>query len=186
MTRIGSPFRAAVLAIATGLILAACSTPGGSTGPSADASAPASTVASAAPSGAMTGTTIQVADSPLGMILTDGDGNTVYLFSPDSANTSTCAAGCIDTWPPVSVEEGGEPIAGDGVSATISTMTRDDGTIQVTVNELPIYHFGGDTAAGQTNGQGVGGKWFVVGADGGMNQGEAAAASTASYGRDGY
>jgi len=124
---------------------------------------------------------IQVADSALGQILADHDGNTVYLFTPDSANSSTCAAGCIDTWPPVSPADGASVTAGDGVTATLGTITRDDGTVQVTVNELPIYYFAGDTAAGQTNGQNVGGKWYVVGADGSMNRAGAAAVNPYDY-----
>ncbi|HUV11534.1 MAG TPA: hypothetical protein VMX12_11190, partial [Acidimicrobiia bacterium] len=28
------------------------------------------------------------------------------------------------------------------------------------------YRFGGDSAKGDTNGQGIGGVWFVVGSDG--------------------
>jgi predicted lipoprotein with Yx(FWY)xxD motif len=188
-----APHRAGALAIASSLfvLLAACSAGGAgstapSTLPSTNPTASPTTGASApAPSEpAASGLVIQVADSALGPILSDQDGNTVYLFTPDSANTSTCGAGCIDTWPPVSLANGEAATAGDGVTATLGTITRDDGTVQVTVNELPIYYFAGDTAAGQTNGQNVGGKWFVVSADGSMNHG--AAASTGAYGRDGY
>lgn len=184
---------AGVLAITAAIfVLAACSAGTGgqsttpSTVPSAAASTPESMAASVPPASepAAAGTTIQVADSTLGQILTDGDGNTVYLFTPDSANTSTCATGCIDTWPPVTVEAGTAPQAGDGVTATLGTITRDDGTLQVTVNELPIYFFAGDTAPGATNGQNVGGKWFVATADGSMNQG--AAASVTSTNDGGY
>jgi predicted lipoprotein with Yx(FWY)xxD motif len=37
---------------------------------------------------------------------------------------------------------------------------------QLKAGQWPLYTFAGDTAAGQTNGQGVGGSWFVVAPDG--------------------
>ena len=51
----------------------------------------------------------------------------------------------------------------------LGTVTRSDGSHQVTYNNLPLYTFTGDSAAGQTNGQGVveqygavSGTWSVV------------------------
>ena len=44
----------------------------------------------------------------------------------------------------------------------LGTLTRDDGTVQVTYNGWPLYHFSGDTAPGDTNGQGLEGVWFLV------------------------
>jgi predicted lipoprotein with Yx(FWY)xxD motif len=185
-----APARAGALAVASGLfvLLAACSAAGtGSVAPTAVPTTNATTNPTASPTTpppsqpAASGLVIQVADSALGMILTDGDGNTVYLFTPDSANTSTCGVGCSDTWPAVSPVDGESVTAGDGVTAALGTITRDDGTVQVTVNELPIYFFAGDTAAGQTNGQNVGGKWFVVAADGSMNRGGAATLTPYRY-----
>ena len=32
------------------------------------------------------------------------------------------------------------------------TITRDDGTIQVTYNGLPLYHYSGDSPPGDTTG----------------------------------
>ena len=68
-----------------------------------------------------------------------------------------------------------------------ATFARDDGTMQVSVNGLPLYTFGGDTAPGDTNGQGVGDVWYVVGANGrrstaGRRRRGATAASTESSG----
>jgi predicted lipoprotein with Yx(FWY)xxD motif len=162
---------------AVSLILAACST-AGSTSASATASASASASASSAaasasasastPASGGAATAINVADSSLGQILTDQDGRTIYRFTPDSANTSTCSGGCADNWPAVTAASA--PTAGSGVTGQVATMTRDDGSTQVTVNGFPVYYFAGDTAAGQVNGQGVGGKWFVITAAGEMHQ----------------
>jgi len=77
---------------------------------------------------------------------------------------SNCNADCLANWPPV--EASGSPTAGDGVTAELGTIDRDDGTTQLTVNGFPAYFFAGDQAAGDTNGQGVSDVWWVFGADG--------------------
>jgi predicted lipoprotein with Yx(FWY)xxD motif len=61
---------------------------------------------------------------------------------------------CTQEWPPLLTD--GDPVAGEGVDATLlGTITRDDGTMQVTYNGHPLYRFEEDTAAGDTNGQDV-------------------------------
>ena len=60
-----------------------------------------------------------------------------------------------------------EALAGEGVDATLlGTITRDDGSTQVTYNGWPLYYFHEDAAAGDTNGQGLGGVWFLVSPEG--------------------
>jgi predicted lipoprotein with Yx(FWY)xxD motif len=108
--------------------------------------------------------TVELADSDFGQILTS-DGRTVYLFMPDAGGAPTCNGGCATTWPPLVAD--GDPTVGDGLDASIfATVTRDDGDVQVTVDGWPLYFFSGDSAPGDTNGQGVGGVWYVVGPDG--------------------
>lgn len=181
--RLGGIFggaRSIVGLAAVSLILAACSSAGStSTSASATASASASASASSAaasasesastPASGGGATAINVADSSLGQVLTDQDGRTIYRFTPDSANTSTCTGNCASTWPAVTAS-GSAPTAGSGVTGQVGTMTRDNGTTQVTVNDFPVYYFAGDSAAGQVNGQGVGGNWFVITAAGEMHQ----------------
>jgi len=113
--------------------------------------------------------TVNVSESTeFGPILVDGEGFSLYLFMADTqgSGTSTCGAddGCATEWPPLISQ--GSPIAGDGVDATLlGTITRDDGLLQVTYNGWPLYLFEEDTAAGDTNGQGIdefGGLWFLV------------------------
>jgi predicted lipoprotein with Yx(FWY)xxD motif len=124
--------------------------------------APATTAAAAPAAG---GTTVGLADLAGGQALVNSEGFAVYLFTKDSNGASACSGGCADAWPAVVAE--GEPTAGDGVDAAkLGTITREDGTVQVTYNGHPLYTYAEDTAAGQTNGQGSGGVWFLVDAAG--------------------
>jgi len=108
--------------------------------------------------------TLEVATSDLGDVLVGEGGMTLYGFKPDEGqDTPTCTGNCAENWPPLI----GDATAGSGVDdSLISTVTRDDSTVQVMYGDYPLYYFSGDTAAGDTNGQGLQGKWFVVGADG--------------------
>jgi predicted lipoprotein with Yx(FWY)xxD motif len=101
----------------------------------------------------------------LGNILVDGDGRTLYVFTKDTKDTSTCYDKCEAAWPPVL--ESDAPKVGDGVTASLlGTTTRKDGSIQVTYNGAPLYYFFKDAAPGDVNGQGVGNVWYVIGPDG--------------------
>jgi predicted lipoprotein with Yx(FWY)xxD motif len=155
-----------VLAIALVPLLAACSAtassaPGAATS-SADESA-SSTVSPTASASASGGTEIEAEDSDLGTILVDAEGNTIYFFANDEEGVSNCTADCLANWPRVVAD--GTPVAGDGVTAELGTLEVSGGA-QLTVNGFPAYYFAGDGAAGDTNGQGVAGIWWVFGADG--------------------
>ncbi len=108
---------------------------------------------------------LSVAASDLGDILVDAEGRTLYLFTNDSDATSVCYDGCEQNWPVFYQEDLGTPGAGVD-QALLGTTDRTDGTVQVTYNGWPLYYFAGDGAAGDTNGQDVGGVWFVVAPDG--------------------
>ena len=56
------------------------------------------------------------------------------------------------------------------IRPSVLAINGGDGTVQATVNGFPVYYFANDAAAGDTNGQGVGGNWYVVGADGELIQ----------------
>lgn len=105
------------------------------------------------------------ADSSLGKILTiEGEG-TVYVFLRDAGGKSACTAGCTTTWPPLEVGDGVG--FGSGVDrGKVGSIQRDDGKEQVTYAGKPLYQFSGDQQPGDTKGQGIGGNWYVVGADG--------------------
>ena len=133
--------------------------------PTAMATATAASTASAAPT--MGGLTLDVASSTHGDHIVDPEGRALYIFTNDSPGTTTCMGECLANWPALTADAGGSAVAGTGVSGELGTITRpDDGTTQVTINDMPLYYFIGDTAAGDVNGQGLIGVWFLAGPDG--------------------
>jgi predicted lipoprotein with Yx(FWY)xxD motif len=162
---------------ATIAIVAACSSGGGgaTTAPSVAApSASASEAPSASASGeasasapAAAAAALNVATSALGDIITDGAGKTLYMFTPDEAGTPTCYDDCATAWPPLLADDAASVTAGTGLDASkITVVDRTDGGKQVKYGTWPLYYFANDAAAGDTNGQGLNEKWYVVGTDG--------------------
>lgn len=106
---------------------------------------------------------IVAADLPgFGPALTDQDGRTLYLFTKDTKapSKSVCDGACAELWPPVP-DDGDVQVTGVD-KAIVGSVTRADGTEQVTVGGWPVYRYANDTDAGQTNGHGVAGTWFVI------------------------
>jgi predicted lipoprotein with Yx(FWY)xxD motif len=107
---------------------------------------------------------IKTAKTPLGAILVDSKGQTLYLWKADTGTTSTCAGACAQAWPPA-LTTGTPKAAGSATAKLLGTSKRSDGRLQVTYDRQPLYTFAGDSAAGQTNGQGsteFGAEWDVV------------------------
>lgn len=127
--------------------------------------------------------TVKTASSPLGTILTDGTGRTLYLFEADTGPTSTCTGTCAAQWPP-DLTTGAA--VGTGVNASmLGTTKRSDNTTQVTYNGHPLYHFALDTGPGSTSGQGVnafGALWYTVSPNGTANTTKATGSASASGG----
>jgi predicted lipoprotein with Yx(FWY)xxD motif len=148
------------------LILAACSAGATATPSEAGESASASESEAAGPSeteAAGESYEITVADTDAGSALAGEDGVTLYTFDNDTTpGTSACTGDCATNWPPFTVDEGEQATAGEGVTGEIGTITRDDGSTQVTYNDKPLYYFSGDSAAGDSNGDGVGGIWHIA------------------------
>ncbi|MGZ4700001.1 MAG: hypothetical protein ACXV98_02220 [Ilumatobacteraceae bacterium] len=119
-----------------------------------------------------TATTIAVktATTPLGQILVSPGGRTLYAFTKDSNAMSSCTGACAATWPPVLVT-GDVKVDGNLSGNLFSVITRSDGTKQLEAGKWPLYTFSGDAAPGDTNGQGSGGSWFVVGAEANLVKG---------------
>ncbi|WP_328877726.1 SCO0930 family lipoprotein [Streptomyces sp. NBC_00299] len=109
----------------------------------------------------------------LGKVLTDSSGLTLYRFDKDTAEPpkSSCDGDCAKKWPPVPADDA---TAGAGIDkALLGSVTRADGTKQLTVDGWPAYRFAKDTNAGDVNGQGVGGTWYALAPDGKKAQGGA-------------
>jgi predicted lipoprotein with Yx(FWY)xxD motif len=89
--------------------------------------------------------------------LTGKNGHTLYTFDKDSKNNSNCYDSCADSWPAYAAAKGAKSL-GKG----FSTIKRRDGSLQWTKDGAPLYFWIGDTAAGDTNGDGIGGVWHIV------------------------
>jgi predicted lipoprotein with Yx(FWY)xxD motif len=129
-------------------------------------------------------TSVGTETNQYGTVLTSG-GKTLYALSSDPANQSTCTGGCVAVWPLLT----GSPTAGSGVTTSLlGTITRSDGSKQITYASHPLYFFSGDSAAGQTNGQGIssfGGIWGVVSASSGQQILHAGSGSSSTTGSGG-
>lgn len=105
--------------------------------------------------------TAKIADSSLGQILVDGKGRTLYAFDLDSGiDESACGGGCSSTWPQLKAKK---PRAGKGVDASMLVVGASG---QVAYNGHLLYNYSGDSAPGDTNGNGIGGVWHAIGDDG--------------------
>jgi predicted lipoprotein with Yx(FWY)xxD motif len=119
------------------------------------------------------GAAVTVQETSLGEVLVGEDGMTLYGFTNDTDGTPTCVDGCAEAWPAATVDSAELPA---GLDADVfSVVERPDGTFQLKAGEWPLYFFSGDAAAGDVNGQGVGGIWFVVAEDGSLIKGDAPA-----------
>lgn len=153
-----------VAALAT-IGLAGCAPGGNSSGGTSGGGSPGGTAAATSPG--TPGTTpgsadLATASTPLGTVVVDAAGMTVYVFDKDTANsgTSTCTGACLATWPPVTTSSS-TPTA-NGVTGTLGTIQVPDGTMQITLQGLPLYTYAGDTAPGDVTGQAVNNIWWVV------------------------
>jgi len=146
----------------TGGVVSATGTPAAASADSGKAGY-GEAAATAAPAAA--GPAVDVGDTSLGKVVVDGKGMTLYIFTPDSGGKSVCNDDCAVKWPPLVAA--GAPMLGAGLDAEdFTAITRDDGSSQVAFSGMPLYYFAGDKAAGDVTGQGLGDKWYVVGADG--------------------
>lgn len=95
----------------------------------------------------------------LGSFLTDPKGMTLYVFAKDTpgSGTSNCSGGCLATWPAYKASSSTGPFP-----ENITVFKRADGTWQYAWKGWPLYYYSGDTKAGDTNGQGIGGVWSVA------------------------
>ncbi len=94
-------------------------------------------------------------------VLANASGHTLYWFAPDTSTKSVCNGSCAVYWPPVK----GPQVAGAGVTGTLGTIHRSDGSTQETYNGHPLYTYVGDSGPGQAHGNNLnlnGGLWHEV------------------------
>jgi predicted lipoprotein with Yx(FWY)xxD motif len=163
---------ASILPITLALAVAACGSSSNKSTSSSAASKPAAststpTTSSTAASANQAALITTKKASKLGTIVAYGPQKlTVYLFEADKGSSSSCTGACTHSWPPIT----GTPQAGGGaVSSDLGTITRPDGTKQVTYKGHPLYLFVKDKDDGDTYGQGVnefGANWYTLSASG--------------------
>ena len=137
--------------LAAAFVIAACSSPSSSTSSGGAASSAPAAGSSALKTAKIGGATV----------VTNAKGFTLYWFVPDTATTSKCNGSCATFWPPVK----GPATAGAGVTGTLATIKRADGSAQATYNGHPLYTYVGDHAPGQATGNDLnvnGGVWHEV------------------------
>jgi predicted lipoprotein with Yx(FWY)xxD motif len=172
LKRVSAPARLAAGvggAIGVALLIAACSSASSSTGAAASSTPAAASSASSTPAAggsasASGATVITTASSAAGTFLTDGSGRAVYLWVADTGDASTCTGACAGAWPPVTTT-GTVTASGGAKASDLGTITRSDGTKQVTYDGHPLYYFAGDSGPGTASGQGsdgFGAKWWLV------------------------
>ncbi len=151
------------------MFIAACSSPAPATpnggGPygSGNTNPPATTTPTTGGSGssAVIQTTTTTVKGQSQIVLTDAQGKTLYYFTADSATQSACSGSCAQMWPPQLFTGSGVPTSSTTLAGKLSAQTDANGS-QVEYNGHPLYTFSGDTAPGQTNGEGLFGAWFVA------------------------
>jgi len=115
----------------------------------------------ATPSSVMTAA-LKTETTPVGMILANSHGLTLYYYSADKrgSGTSACTGGCATAWPPLAAPV--KAPAGIRLPGPLGMITRPGGVRQVTINGFPVYLYAGDKAPGQYMGNGVQGSWHVI------------------------
>ena len=165
------------------LLLAACggspSTSGGNGYGSTNNSATPTSAAST--TGAALHTASATVNGKTVTVLTNSKGMTLYYFTPDTATTTACTGGCAGSWPPFLSSGSSAPASATSLPGTLTVQTDANGN-QVEYNHHLLYTYAADTAPGQTNGEGIGGKWFVATTDLADGAGSGSATPTPSSG----
>ncbi len=152
--------------VVLGLVLVmAVSACGGTTSTGSAPSTPTTAPTTAPTPTTATTFTVQTAQASVNgkttTILTNAQGLTLYYFTPDTASKTVCTGSCAQTWPPLLFTGTGKPTASTALPGEVEVYKNANGN-QVIYNDHPLYSYSGDSAAGQTSGEGLFGKWFVA------------------------
>lgn len=149
-------------ALGAALLLAACGS--SSSNSSSSSQAANSSPYSSGSAATKTNVSISTAKNADGTYLIGASGRPLYMWVADTSGKSSCAGTCAKVWPPLIASS--TPSTSGGVNAAnLGTITRSDGTKQVTYMGHPLYYFVQDSSAGKVKGQGsnsFGAKWWLV------------------------
>ncbi len=93
-----------------------------------------------------------------GPYLANSAGSALYFVEGDT-DGSKCIDLCMEAWPPFLVAEAAPTPGAQLQTGMLGTITRADGTVQVSYNQHPLYRYAADTGAGRTAGNDVEDKW---------------------------
>ena len=161
------------------LTVSACGSSGSSSATTANTPAAGGNSSSSSAPAAAGGNTVTAKTIGSQQVLVDSQGMTLYWFAIDTPSKSNCSGSCATYWPPVT----GPVTAGSGVTGTLGTITRSDGTKQATYLGHPLYTYVGDKGPGQNKGNGLnisGGLWWEMTVSGSTPAPAAGAGSTAT------
>jgi predicted lipoprotein with Yx(FWY)xxD motif len=99
-------------------------------------------------------------------VLVDHSGKTLYALTAEKNGRFICTdKACLSLWTPLTVPAGARP---RGSVASLSTIKRPDGELQVTYRSRPLYTFAQDARPGDDKGEGFRdvGVWHAVTASG--------------------
>lgn len=143
--------------VVVGLVVAGCGSSSSSSSAAASSAAPPSNVS-------VSGVKVSTTKGDGGLYLIGAGGRALYLWVADHNDSSSCAGACAKAWPPL-LTKGAPTAAGSVKASDLGTITRSDGSKQVTYNGHPLYYFVGDTGSGTWHGEGsnsFGAKWWLV------------------------
>ena len=106
--------------------------------------------------------TITLVSTPIGNVLADANGRTLYYFITDvpGSGASTCYGTCAAIWPVFFTDNVVVPSSLS--AADFSSITRTDGTKETTFRGWPLYYYQSDSGPGNTKGEGVLNVWYVA------------------------
>jgi predicted lipoprotein with Yx(FWY)xxD motif len=164
------------------VVVAAC-------GSSSSTNSSAASAANQAPASGASATSVRTASGADGRYLVGSSGRALYLWVADPNDKSVCAGACAKFWPPLLTKSA--PVAAAGVTARqLGTITRSNGSRQVTYDGHPLYYFALDKSMGSITGQGsdnFGAKWWLVAPSGtAITKSGSSGAASAGSSRSGY
>jgi len=110
--------------------------------------------AGSGPDGGDPDTTVTIRDADGTDVLADPSGLTLYTSDQEQGTALCTSDACTAIWEPLTVPKGEQPTATGQVSDELGTLTRADGSRQVTLDGRPLYTFSLDHGPGHLNGEG--------------------------------